>query len=379
MRVPKMKGLRPANSRQTRFTRGGKRRVLVALCVVGTACGKPTQQTAALPFHTNLASPEVDTLPFDVGATIVWYDSASIAVVDNADQRVVVVDTLGRPVRAFSAKGSGPGEARYMMQIWSDGAGRVVTVDATLTRVTEYNTGGEYVRSQQIPGFPLRLLDVHGDTVNLAWLSPESAQQPVVGEVHLGGAPPYERYSLFDAAPMLMQRQLESLPPNPFVAAVGYGPDAVVFGEGMTYTLVKMSMDGQILRSFGRSELPPEMPSPADQARMRDITRKMNATVNPGVARQVEPLLEDMKKRPKPHFAATALATDGAGRLCVLTSRGNGDSTFVDVFDHAGTFIGTVVLRDRVEAVAQALSESLRVRQNSNGPRRCGSIRGSWS
>jgi hypothetical protein len=346
-----MRDLRPANSLQVRFARG-KRRVLVVLCVVGSACGKPHQQTSVLPFHTTRATTEVDTLPFDVGATIAWYDSASIVVVDNADQRIVVADTLGRPLRAFGGKGSGPGEARSIMQIWSDGAGRVVTADPTLMRVTEYNTDGEYVRSQQIPGFPLRLLGVHGDTVNLAWLSPESAQQPVVGEVNLGGAPPHDRYSLFDVAPMLIQRPHESLPPNPFVAAVGYGPRAVVFGEGMTYTLVKMSMDGRVLQSFGRPELPPQMPSPADLARMRDITRKMNATVDPEVARQVEPLLEDMKKRPKPHFAATALATDSAGRLWVLTSRGNGDSTFVDVFDPAGTFIGTVVLRDHVEAVA---------------------------
>jgi sugar lactone lactonase YvrE len=54
----------------------------------------------------------------------------------------------------------------------------------------------------------------------------------------------------------------------------------------------------------------------------------------------------------QPFFGPNAFSLDAAGQLWVVTERTRADSTEVDVFGPAGDHLGTLALRDRVQALA---------------------------
>ncbi len=290
---------------------------------------------------------------FVMAPSIAWVSDSSFAVLDLSDQQVVVYHVTGRELLRLGQTGSGPGEFRGASVVLGMEPGGVVVADAALSRLTVFDAAGRFVRTTPLAGFPQHLLSVVGSTVTAVWVVPGPAGSgPVVGRIDLLTGESRELFEVFatDSALGVVNAATGSI--SPFVAAAALDSGMYVFGEPRTYRVVVVDTSGRLALRFGREDLAEEVPNDTEVARreerMREALRSVGRTPPPEVQR----MMEEAVRAPKPFFTVTSFAADERGRLWIATTRGSPDSTALDVFSRGGRLLATVSIPHHVRALA---------------------------
>lgn len=296
----------------------------------------------------------LETLEFRALA-LAWIDESTIAVIDRDDQQVVYLGLEDGAERRIAGRGGGPGELENALMLTGDGSGGVLVGDMKQNRISEFAADGAFVRSAQVPGLPISIVDWDGDRVSAIWMQFEMGDPPsfvpTAGIVDLAAGDGAARFSLYEPEAGLARPKTENPFAPPFISAVMDGSGRLIAGQSTEYRIVAFDEAGTVVSTFGRPELEPRYLSEGERAAERQRQAAASSRGGPPPAGMRE-AMEDALEEPRPYFGPGALALDDSGRLWVITERPADDSTEVDVFARDGEFLGTVMLRDRVRSLA---------------------------
>lgn len=322
---------------------------ILALCLLtgsaASAQGLPrvTPVAAAAPLRT---------LDFTATA-LIWTDDSTIALIDADAKQVVIAGIRSGTFRRIGRQGGGPGEFRVPTFLLARD-GELIVDDIGARRVSRFDATGRFIDAKPTPGATLRLLGLDADRLRLAWIEfAPSGGGPTVTDLDLGSGKSVARFRVFarDSALAITSGAMPG--PNPFLALASGPSGEILAGSSQAYRITVFDSAGRVLRTLGR-RLPPVFRTDAE---IDEIVERSGRTVRAMAAAEgasddlVARLRSTLKKEPKPHFSMAGLATDGEGRVWVATSRG-GARTEVDVFGTDGTYLGTLPLEGRVEALA---------------------------
>ena len=289
----------------------------------------------------------VRILPFRAIGGVEWSGDDAVAVIDRDEQHVVVMDLGTGATRTVGRAGEGPGEMRNAVMLLAGPASGFVVGDMQLRRVSLFEGSGGFVGSHRLPGLPIQLVGLRDGVLEVAWMELGRTPRPMVGEIDLASGALTESYALYDAGLTPPESDNPFAPPLFAFARMARGVTLV--GEGSEYRIVAVD-GGRPTGSFGRPELPAQLPTPEEiaAARERMARRSAGRPPPPELAQRMEASLE----APRPFFGPGAFAADSADRLWVVTSRVVGDSTEVDVFSSSGKLLQTLRLPDTVLSLA---------------------------
>jgi hypothetical protein len=287
---------------------------------------------------------------------LAWIDDTTVAVIDRDDQKVVLLGLAGGSERRGAGRGGGPGELEGAFTLLGGEGGEVVVGDMNQNRVSHFDAELAFVRSVQVPGMPLGLLAWEADRVTTLWMEFAFADgaispEPTVGVVDLEAGEVELRFSLFAPESGLNRPDSDNPFAPPFIAAVRGADGLILAGQSMEYRIAAFDSTGEVLRSFGRTELGEQYLSSEEKADERARRGRAAREGGPPPA-ELGGMLDEALDAPQPLFGPNAFSIDRMGRLWVIADRPRLDSTEVDVFDAAGVHLQTVVLRDRVAALA---------------------------
>jgi hypothetical protein len=322
---------------------------------VWLSCGEnqgSTAREAAPPLSSIPGHPALETLDFRAIA-LAWVDDQTVAVLDRDDQQIVYLDLDDGSQRRAANKGGGPGELENALMLLGDGLGGLVVGDMKQNRVSQFDATLSFVRSAQVPGLLIAIVDWDGELVTAIWMQFEMGDPPsfvpTAGIVDLDAGEGWALFSLYSDGGLARPESENPFSP-PFISAVMDATGRLLAVQSTEYRIVAFDDAGAVQESFGRSELGADYLSDEERAaqrqRLADASRR--GTPPPGMRDRMEDALE----APRPFFGPGAFALDSVGRLWVITSRETEGSTEVDVFGEGGEFLGTVLVRDRVRALA---------------------------
>lgn len=236
----------------------------------------------------------------------------------------------------------------------AEDGGAILVGDMRARRVSRFDRELRLVRSAQVPGMPLLLLDADGDRVTAVWMRFEMTDrqprpEPTVGVLDLATGDARELFSLFDPTTGITRPAEENPFAPPFLSAVRREDGRIVAGQSMEYRIALLDTSGASLASFGR-EFEPVFLSDEERAAERERISRAARGARPPPA--MGRLMEESLEAPRPYFGPNAFNLDAEGRLWVISERTRGDSTEVDLFDRDGVYLQTLLLRDRVQALA---------------------------
>lgn len=326
--------------------------LLLALCLL-TGSAASAQRP---PRVTPVAVPvPLRTLEF-TATSLAWVNDSSIALIDSDAKQLVIAGIPGGTFRRIGRQGAGPGEFRVPTFLLARD-GELIVDDIGARRVSRFDAEGKFIGSTPTPGATLRLLALDGDRLRLAWIEfAPSGGGPTVSDLDLGSGSSVARFRVFAHDSALAVTSGSMPGPNPFLALAAGPGGEILAGSSQVYRITVFDSTGRVLRSLGR-KLPPAFRTDAE---IDEIVARRGRAVRAMAAAErasddlVARLRSTLKKEPKPHFSMGGIAADSDGRVWVATSRG-GDRTEVDVFGADGRFLGTVLLRGRVEALALRL------------------------
>jgi hypothetical protein len=332
-----------------------RRSLALAALVAAAPAAAFAQRPQPIEVRAVRSSPVLGPLEYQTGSSLVWLSDATLAIVDGTDHQVVVFDTTGREVARLGRTGRGPGEFASGGPLLAGARGAIVAGDILTSRVSWFDAQRRFVKSVQLPGLPMNLLDWSRDRVVVVWTIPGGS--PTVGSVDLAAgtaAPLFAVYRADSALGAPISIAGMSMPP-PFLASAAAPGGLYLFARGDQYRVVAFDSSGLVRRSFGRPELRPQFRTPderrAQEERLDRAMQRMGVTPPPEAAQMLRDARRQLLDQPKP-FLSSGLAVDQAGRVWVPTPRGISDSTEVDVFAPSGTFLQTVVLPHVVVALA---------------------------
>lgn len=276
---------------------------------------------------------------------LAWIDDGTVAVIDRDDQQIVSLSLADGSVRRGAGKGGGPGELEGAVTLVSDAGGRLAVGDMRARRVSLFDERLAFQGSARLPGLPLELLGLSGETVLSMWLGFDGGPRPIVGVVDLAADATRPLFSPYEVAGGVTPPREDNPFNPPFVSATLTADGRVYVGHGQEYRVVAFDTAGAVRGEVAR-EIPPRYLS--DEEKTAEA-RRLDRRETPPPLRQ---LRADALDEPRPFFGPNALASDAGGRLWVVTARLRGDSTEVDIFGAGGGFVGTLALRDRVEVLA---------------------------
>jgi hypothetical protein len=298
--------------------------------------------------------PALETVEFrPVGLT--WLDDATVAVLDRDDQQIVALGLEDGSQRRAAGRGGGPGELESAFMLLSDGAGGLIVGDMKANRVSRFDDELAFVESARVPGLPVGLLSWRDGQVVAVWMafkmSDAPSFEPTVGAIDFASGEAREFFSLFDESSGLSAPETDNPFAPPYISAVMNDDGLILAGQSMEYRIVAIDTAGTLQAIIGRRQMEPEYLSEeqkaAERARLgRAVDRR--GPPPPGM----QPMMEEALEAPRPFFGPGAFSLDAAGRLWVITERTSENATEVDVFGPEGDYLQTLVLADRVTALA---------------------------
>jgi hypothetical protein len=295
----------------------------------------------------------LDALEFRALA-LAWIDESNIAVIDRDDQQVVFLNLTDGTERRMGSEGGGPGELENALVLLGDGSGGVFVGDMKQKRVSQFGPSGAFMRSAPVPGMPIGLASRDGDRVTAIWMQFEMGDPPsfvpTAGVIDLATGDGSALFSLYEPETGLARPESENPFAPPFISVVMDDAGRLIAGQSTEYRIVAFDLSGTVISTFGRGDLDPRYLSDEElaAARQQQASNARGDVPPPGMRRAMEDALDE----PRPFFGPGTFALDDAGRLYVITDRMTDDSTEIDVFDSDGSFLGTLMLRDRVRSLA---------------------------
>lgn len=306
------------------------------------------EDTGQGPLHLDPAGTVAASLPFRPTALITWADARTVLVADEDAGQIVFLPLDGSPPRRVGRKGSGPTDFRSPTTAAVSADGHIVVADGPLMRASLLRPDGTFLRTVPIGGIPVHVLSVRGTEARVSWL--QMGSTPVVGTVDLEDGTVRERIDLFAAAPSVRVATYAGGGPSPFLA-VAEAPDGTLHaGTGAGYRIATLR-EGRLVRSLTR-DLPPE-PVPDEQLdEMERNLRRAMPVDSDEMRAEMDRLVREIRATPRGAFRMFGLACDSEGRLWVITERGDGRRTELDVFGADGAFQGTLTVAGRVRSLA---------------------------
>lgn len=157
-------------------------------------------------------------------------------------QEVRVHDVEGRFLRRFGRRGGGPAEFGSILDV-ATGPDRVWVADATRDHVGVHDTSGGEVGRVALSGGIATQIDLAGDRLVLGT---SSRTEPRFTVLHAASGQPLARFLVEDSA-LIAVPYWGSLLSYPGVVHAG----AVVAGPSLRYPLLRFSLDGDSLGTFG--------------------------------------------------------------------------------------------------------------------------------
>lgn len=322
---------------------------LATLLVLATGCERPHATDAIeQPRLVGNAEPR-PVLPFSPGRSIEHLGGDTLLLVDEAEAALVLHDLGSGGTRRFGREGDGPGELRIPASAHRTPAGNFVVTDVQLAKVERWNARGERLTGIRTPQVPRAIWSV-GDELLMVGAPFTPGRGPTLFRLAWDGSA-IGSWDLFRLAPRLAQTS-DGRPPSVFLSVGRCADGSVVAGNGAEYVLARVDSAGALIATFGRPELPPLVASDEEIRRRQERVARAAANMPPAAREAIRKLDRRMLEAPRPHFGGP-IATDRHDRLWIITNRNVDDSTAVDLFACAsGTFLGTVMLRDKVMALA---------------------------
>jgi hypothetical protein len=291
-------------------------------------------------------------LPFEVQASLTWSDPSHVALIDGDQKQLVLVGLDGTQRRA-GGPGSGPGEFRLPLQVVRAGSGGLLVFDPFARRVQWFDRALHPVREMATHHFSNGILGDRGDTLVMMWqIYPPDSLGREIGRITLDGVRLPGSWRLGPLDPVFNEvagSESGQLVPDP--QALLRSDGVVVLGESRDYRLWLVTLDGRIVATGGRPEVPATEAPIASEAEIQSgIADARRVTRDPEMLKQVEQSLR--RRSGGPRYKFRHMAVDPERRLWVLGDRGSLDSTEVDLFDPELRYLGTIPLPGAVWALA---------------------------
>jgi hypothetical protein len=259
-------------------------------------------------------------------------------------------DRDGRPMRSGARAGSGPGEFLLPVRGALAANGSVHVVDMRLRRVTHLAPDLHVLGSRTIGQFPVAV-GARGGSGELIVMTDD-----------FRGARYLERWSPDADSARVIGRSpadADSVGSVAAIRSVAIAPSGeIAVTDGARYRIMRLGPRGEriadITRDVSRVRRTPVEQAELDQrlaagpghaAEERKRAKVAAPLISPGAATSLGL---------KPHFSGDALRYDDAGRLWVLTMRGDERRSVFDVFDADARYVGELTLDRRVRTYALA-------------------------
>jgi hypothetical protein len=290
----------------------------------------------------------------DDGPEAFYQVNAGLVAVDD-ENNVTVVDPMAARVHQFAAdgshrwsfgnRGSGPGELEYPVRVGASPAGELAIVDARRNAVLAVDPSGRFLGERRAAPFTIQVVPAAGGEVTEQWKYGEDGRVALLKWV--GGA---DTVAIVRAAPVRTSKaQFEGCGPSP--ATVGpimlapelawYARDSIVAVTATArYEVDIYDVGGRLQRSVRRM-LPARAATAADAERWAEqnpITYTRGSTECRIPAREMVEKIGYADSLPT--ASALVLAPDGG--LWVRRWSVTGRDGPIDVFDSAGTYVGTL-------------------------------------
>ncbi len=258
----------------------------------------------------------------------------------------------GKPTWVGGAKGKGPGELTLPIRAALTGEG-IVVVDMTNARVTDFADNGTLRGS-----FPARVMPMVAatDARGALWIGNDDFR----GTLRVFRR---ERDSLV---------QILTLQGSKANVGLAIAPDGSLAAmlDPQKYEIQRVDARGATLTPISR-DIPQVRRTPVEEAEMRQRMSgvKVMASAEAKAAGVKAPTVafrpEELSL--KGHLVIDGLRFDPAGRLWVMTQRGNESTTVFDVFAPAGVLLGSLTVPMRVTSFSLAGSHLATAGENADG------------
>lgn len=281
----------------------------------------PAQRLVPVP-----VAPAAATLDFALGypPPLAVLPSGCAATFDEGAHQVVCVDLATGKTSRVGRDGVGPGEFRSVARMMTQSDGGLIAYDVITSRVTEIAPDWTVHRMARTANRLTALMMANADSV----LGDAGPPHNAIVEISLndGGTT-----TLFDAVDSAHADLFHGVPPFYFDGGLWIAANHAggwIVAAPFTYRILIEDRHGSVVKIFGR-DLPPTLPAEPDLDRMKRLM--------PGAGPAI---LDRLAHTPMPQVMGPPVE-DSHERIWILTSRVRRDSTEVDLFDRAGTFLGT--------------------------------------
>ena len=268
-----------------------------------------------------------------------------IYVLDTGRKNVRVFSWEGRFLRAFGARGQGPGELVSPVSLLVDGDSAIVT-DSVTNRLTRWSASGELIASARFEGMPfLQLLGSteRGTLIGVYFsTTSDGARGLTLAEISssgdlLGRMLEMKRHvfpRLPPGAPIMeVRRKL----PNPAHSYQYLPPDRVVVTSGSEFQVGAIATTGAV-----------RWASAVLADRMKLSAEASDEVL--GIIRNAVPGFQpDSATWPTHHPAYSRVSVDGNGHVFAIRHIAEAetlDDVPVDVFDQSGGFVGSATIKN---------------------------------
>ena len=301
------------------------------------ACAGPEPGELILPLTPVAASRS----PLSLNESIALVSEAVACVIDSYQVRVHCIGRDDAPARVFGRRGRGPGELEDPNRVVRGPDETIGVIDYSTDRMSVFTPGGELVSEVRIDGIAFTPsapfgASLIGNALYRGTDGPEHRQMAVdvtSGEVLWERVYPNEL------------REESGCDANS-IRGLGYGAassgGAMVFPACGGHLIYFLGPDDEAGRLVATPTYVPELPNERDVRFLEELRKdaiQSGGFVLPASA------VEEYRRTPVPY--SHYLWFDGRNRLWVLTRRDRDAWSYLDVYDPAGEYAGTVRVRDR--------------------------------
>lgn len=270
-----------------------------------------------------------------------------VVAVDGGNGVIYRFTPAGRLRDSLGHKGQGPGEFLIAAGLGVGPTGEIALADLRTRRLTIWSPDGSLRGSTQLNGMPVDLvwrgadpavgLVFFGDTVLIKFGSARLGEARIGPEIGGFPDPPISQY--VTAVSCGTCRHAMSNTGRLLVAA----PDTF-------YRVSELDPSGNIVRSWKRSDVGAGLRTPEELTalRTRILAGPGGGRPPPGMEARIRPP-SDEALRFRSRFQGIGM--DDKGRLLALVSNAGSTQPVVDVFAGDGRLLGTVVLKEALQAL----------------------------
>ena len=279
------------------------------------------------------------------GIQAVAVGNSRVIVADRSAPYLRVFDVNGKSLRAFAAKGNGPGEQQLPIHVSPRASNAIEVYDMTQRRFTRYDSAGTVVTTRMIPGFAVLVTSPGQPAESYIITSDFRTQEQPILVLTDAAREPTRLLSLGADFPRLEPNEHARTPA--FAARPGGG---FAVGDGINeYRIRRYDRQGKALGDIVRNvQRRRKTPEEITQERVQFDRRRarIQAMVR---AEGGGPGAVTFTPRPEwNHFNIDALQYDDAGRLWVRTERGGLSATIFDLFNSDGGYLGELRVPEKL-------------------------------